>query len=294
MENATRPGPTFWTTLSPGDGKTKGGSSEENEKSTTKSSTRLHHRLLERKINRRRVEKGERKPTDRNVEFSMISRSSSVDTLSEKRSRKSSTSKARLTSPFKPISTSEKRFSSFEPQRESLDRVFDVLIAADRKREKHDFWKEKFDQNPSRFRVSSNSNSILNRTQPEKVDLIKTQNFQRNYSPNVFYSNFYNKQENRTTSKPTVPNLPAPRILHSSNGRFSRAPQARQTSDEISTNSEIWTKKALTKRPVSNQRTRFDEQNLIDSKRSSSVEQRKNSAKPTSKNKFFDFFKFHR
>jgi hypothetical protein len=275
---------------------------------------------------------------------------------------------------FKPINLNKKkRFSSFEPTPESLDRVFDVLIAADKRREEHEFWREKFDQRPTKSRVpvgtgrihdTTNSNTIpflrskqtqvtsnppLNTTDSRSQSytnkrnsfydaydrqngcllqdclrrrtLILQQQAQRNYSPNTIYSTNYPKQQLLTTTKPPLPTTTTAtttqqpvRILPLSNGRIGRAPQARQTSDELSTVSDIWATRSSVedesnhppKKPLNHarfqstvNRNRKQEQKPVNNKRASSVEQQKshriqNKNLPTTKNKFFDLFKFNR
>jgi hypothetical protein len=276
-------------------------------------------------------------------------------------------------SSFKPINLNKKkRFSSFEPTPESLDQVFDVLIAADKRREEHEFWREKFDQHQTSSRVpigtgrihntpTSNtipfhrskltSNSTLNnnidtRSQSytnkrtslydefnrpsgclfedclRRRTLILQQQLQaeRNYSPNTIYSTNYPKQQLLTTSKPPLPptttattNQQPVRILPLSNGRIGRAPQARQTSDELSSTSDVWATRSSVegeshhpKKPLNHtrfqstaNRNRLNEQKSINNKRASSVEQQKSHRiqsknLTTTKNKFFDLFKFTR
>ncbi|CAF4498270.1 unnamed protein product, partial [Rotaria magnacalcarata] len=292
-------------------------------------------------------------------------------------------------SPFKPINTNrKKRFSSFEPTPESLDRVFDVIIAADKQREKHEFWKEKFDHRtinsrppipPIRTHDTANSNtipslrpkpthltvnSISNPTDSRSQSYINKrdsshdphnrynncpledcfrrrtsivqqqqqhqQKFQelqpqRNYSPNTIYSTNYPKQQLPPTGKPPLPatttttttatNQPPVRIFPLLNGRIGRAPQARQTSDELSSTSEIWaarssveaeshpSKKSTTQTRFQSavNRNRANDQKITNKKRASSVEQQKpnpvqtkNITTPTTRSKFFDLFKFSR
>jgi len=277
-----------------------------------------------------------------------------------------------ISSSFKPITTNKKkRFSSFEPTPESLDRVFDVLIAADKRREKHEFWKEKFDQRQTTSRppigtsrthdtVNSNTipflhskqtqlttNSTLNTTDNRSQsytnkrnsfydaynrqsgclleDCLRRRTFilqqqsqaQRNYSPNTIYSTNYPKQQLPSINKPPLPaktlNQQPIRILPLSNGRIGRAPQARQTSDELSTVSDIWATRSSfedesshPKKPLNHprfqstvNRNRIHEQKIVNHKRASSVEQQKsnriqNKNVSTTKNKFFDLFKFNR
>ena len=361
--------------------------------------------------------------TDENssvVLSTILSRSSSLDTLSDKHYRRrqqhphhqqqnrkeyqdftlrkpeqkltiggrlASSNNLPESSPFKPINIhKKKRFSSFEPTPESLDRVFDVLIAADKRREEHEFWREKFDQRQPSNRVSLgvgrmhepvNSNTIpsfrskltqgtsnmavnnpdsrsqsytakrnstyehtqqqqqqqggclledclrrrtllLQHQQPQQQ---QQQPVQRNYSPNIIYSTNYPKQQLPPTSKPPVPippttsnpNQPPIRILPLSNGRIGRAPQARQTSDELSSVSDVWaTRSSLEDEShypkKSANRARFQsavnrhrliDQKPIPPKRATSVEQQKTNRIQTkttapSKNKFFDLFKFNR
>jgi hypothetical protein len=334
----------------------------------------------------------------------IISRSSSLDTLSDKHRRhqqhnrkyyhdlsfikkeqklsiggRLASNNNLITAPtkissFKPInSTRKNRFSSFEPTRESLDRVFDVLIAADKRREENDFWREKFDHRTPSLRApianigsrtqdttisntipflqskqtqltpNSDLNKVNNRSQSYTTKrtsfyegnnrqngclledclrrrtpiLQQKQQPERNYSPNTIYSTNYPKQELYPTGKPPLPTTTTThqpiRILPLSNGRLVRAPQARQTSDELSSTSEVW----ATRSPVENQsrhpkkssnharfssvitRSRPNEQKPVNNKRASSVEQQKpnrtqNKNLSTSKSKFFDLFKFTR
>lgn len=333
----------------------------------------------------------------------ILSRSSSLDTLSDKRHRhrrqdryppdsslKKSEQKVSIggrlasnhnlagtsTSPFKPISSQKKRFSSFEPTPESLDRVFDVLIAADKRRETHDFWKEKFDQRPTSSRVplvntgrshqdttNTNTMPILRHKQTpvhpnapmshtttgprsqsytnQRTTVYETFNrppgclledclrrrtlilqqqqpSQRNYSPNTVYSTTYPKQQLPPTGKPPLPTTTSSssqpvRILPIGNGRLARAPQARQTSDELSSTSDVWAARSSledeappgkkvsyhpTRFPSTVNRGRAGELRESNSKRASSVEQQK-THQPQQKNhagksKFLDLFKFNR
>jgi hypothetical protein len=318
----------------------------------------------------------------------ILSRSSSLDTLSDQHHRHqhrrpyqnltwkkpeqklsvggrlASNNNLVTASPFKPINMNKKkRFSSFEPTPESLDRVLDVLVAADKRREAHEFWKEKFDQRqpksrgpivPSRTHETANSNTVPflrskqtplisntteNRSQSyttkrnegyhresgclledclRKRTLILQQQTQRNYSPNTIYSTNYQKQQlPPTTSKPSLPktttNQEPIRILPLSNGRIGRAPQARQTSDDLSSVSDVWAARSSFEEEShqpkkSSNHARFQSTvnrhriNLpkpAPNKRASSVEQQK-SHRPqqknlsTTKSKFFDLFKFTR
>ena len=322
----------------------------------------------------------------------ILSRSSSLDTLSDKRHRPNrkhyhdlslkkpqeklsvggrlaSNNNLPTVSPFKPIhSNKKKRFSSFDPTPESLDRVFDVLIAADKRREEHEFWREKFDprlttsrpsivntrtqeptnlnttvpfirpkqtqtpSNPTLDNTGSRSQSYTNKRNSineahnrpggclledclRRRTLILQQ--QRNYSPNTIYSTNYPKQQMPPAGKPPRPTSTQQpiRILPLSNGRLSRAPQARQTSDELSTISDVWATRSSQednghrqpKKPVNHprfqstiNRNRIPEQKLSNNKRASSVEQQQKSNRiptktfPTTKSKFFDLFKFNR
>lgn len=274
-------------------------------------------------------------------------------------------------SPFKPIhGNKKKRFSSFDPTPESLDRVFDVLIAADKRREEHEFWREKFDLRQSSTRLpppigraheTANANTIPSiRAKPTRptpatslnpIDirsqsyaakrtpsydknhqrsdclfedclrrrtLVLQQQQQRNYSPNVIYSTNYPKAELTPTGKPPLPTnsttIQQPiRILPLSNGRVSRAPQARQTSDELSSASDVWATRSSVEEDTPHlkktghharfqstiNRHRINEQRPLSNKRASSVEQQKSNRIPTkssttTKNKFFDLFKFNR
>ena len=287
-------------------------------------------------------------------------------------------------SPFKPINgNKKKRFSSFDPTPESLDRVFDVLIAADKRREEHEFWREKFDlRQPSNrpaihtgrahdinhaktiptlrskatlMTSNTNANPINSRSQSytakrnpsydgnhQRSDCLlenclrrrtllvqqqQQQQQQRNYSPNTIYSTNYPKADLTPTGKPPVPpvttttttatNQQPIRILPLSNGRIGRAPQARQTSDELSSVSDIWaTRSSVEEEPHHSKkpghharfqstinRHRMNEQRILPNKRASSVEQPKPNQLPTkssssttstTKNKFFDLFKFNR
>ncbi|CAF1523139.1 unnamed protein product, partial [Rotaria sordida] len=282
-------------------------------------------------------------------------------------------------------------FSSFEPTPESLDRVFDVLIAADKRREEHEFWREKFDHRTSNSRssisntrthdmtinsntvpflrtkqqtqlnINSNLNNIDNRTQSyinkrnssydsnnrqsgclledclrrrtliiqqqQQQQKLQQLQSQRNYSPNTIYSTNYPKQQLLPTSKPPLPtkttaattttNQQPVRIFPLSNGRIGRAPQARQTSDELSSISDVWATRSSfedeshhTKKPINY--TRFQSavnrnrtygqktlnNNNNNNKRASSVEQQKSNRTQnknlTAKSKFFDLFKFTR
>ncbi|CAF0792018.1 unnamed protein product [Rotaria sp. Silwood1] len=293
------------------------------------------------------------------------------------------------TSPFKPISsnTKKKRFSSFEPTPESLDRVFDVLIAADKRREEHEFWREKFDHRTitsrsltsnsrthdattnsntipvlhtkqAQLNVNSNLNNTDNRSQSyttkrnssydtynrqrgclledclrRRTLIIQQQQQQqklqqlqpsRNYSPNTIYSTNYPKQQLPPTGKPppstvtttttaTATNNQQPvRIFPLSNGRVGRAPQARQTSDELSSQSDVWaTRSSLedefhhpkkstnhTRFQSAVHRNRINDPKILNNKRASSVEQQKpnrtQNKNLTTKSKFFDLFKFTR
>ncbi|CAF1373863.1 unnamed protein product [Adineta steineri] len=350
----------------------------------------------------------------------ILSRSSSVDTLSDKRYRhhhhhqqqnrkyyhdlslKKNEQKlsvgGRLASnhnlpttttisSFKPINTNNKknRFSSFEPTRESLDQVFDVLIAADKRREENDFWREKFEQRTpiSRAQIVNNRiqhaantntmpffrskqtqpspNSILNhndnRSQSytnKRTSLYEATNRQngnlledclrrrtqivqqqpqqqqlplpiteRNYSPNTIYSTNYPKHQLPPTGKPPLPTTTTAthqpvRILPLSNGRLGRAPQARQTSDDLSSTSDVWaarssiedetrpTKKSSlhARFPSAINRPRTNEPKNLNNKRALSVGQQKpnrtqnknllTTSATTTKSKFFDLFKFNR
>ena len=334
----------------------------------------------------------------------ILSRSSSLDTLSDKRYRhrqqdrshpqsslKTTEEKLSIggrlasnhnlagtsTSPFKPINSHKKRFSSFEPTPESLDRVFDVLIAADKRREEHDFWKEKFDPRTTSTRVplvntgrsqdATHSNTIpflRNKPTPLHANAATTTNRtstaprsqsytnqratvyesfnrppgclledclrrrtlilqqqqlpQRNYSPNTVYSTTYPKAQLPPTGKPPLPTSTANssqpvRILPISNGRLARAPQARQTSDELSSTSDVWaTRSSLeeetppgrkvarypTRFPSAVNRSRAGELRESNSKRASSVEQQKHPQTQqkthSGKSKFLDLFKFNR
>lgn len=336
----------------------------------------------------------------------ILSRSSSLDTLSDKHHRHQHNRKVHhdftlkkpeqklsiggrlasnnnllttTSSTFKPINANKKkRFSSFEPTPESLDRVFDVLIAADKRREEHEFWREKFDQphprstpntgriydtansNPVPFRPkqtqlppnpilnnNKNKNILDNRSQSyttkqnpiydrqtgclledcirkRTVLLQKQSQVQRNYSPNTIYSTNYPKQQLLATSKPPLPattvntNQQPVRILPLPNGRIGRAPQARQTSDELSSVSDVWAARSSLedeqqhpKKSVNHARfqSTVNRNRLIDpklvnnNKRASSVEQQKthriqnknsSSTTTTTRNKFFDLFKFTR
>jgi hypothetical protein len=282
-------------------------------------------------------------------------------------------------SPFKPINIyKKKRFSAFDPTPESLDRVFDVLIAADKRREEHEFWREKFDPRQTSTRIpigtgrihdTMNSNTIpYIRSKPTQATSNTTlnnpdnrsksyttkrnsfyesnhqqndclledclrrrklilqqqqqqQQAQRNYSPNIIYSTNYPKQQLPPTSKPPLPtplttsttNQQPIRILPLSNGRIARAPQARQTSDELSSISDVWATRSsfeeesnLPKKPANHarfqstvNRHRLNEQKPIPPKRATSVEQQKsnriqNKNSGPTKNKFFDLFKFNR
>ena len=254
-----------------------------------------------------------------------------------------------------------------------MDRVFDVLIAADKRREEHEFWREKFDQRPTtthlpivnnRRNESTNLNTVpflrskqtqlatnatLDNTATRSQSyttkrssiyeaynrpsgclledclrrrtllLQKQSQPQRNYSPNTIYSTNYPKQQLPPTGRPPPPTtIQQPvRILPLSNGRLSRAPQARQTSDELSTISDVWATRSSVednthhhhshpKKP-SNQlrfqstvtRNRIPEQKLPNNKRATSVEQQKSNRSTTkntstTKSKFFDLFKFNR
>lgn len=336
----------------------------------------------------------------------ILSRSSSLDTLSDKQFRRrhhypqqqhnshlypdlivkkpeeklsiggrlaSNTNLPSTSSPFKPIhSNKKKRYSSFDPTPESLDRVFDVLIAADKRREEHEFWREKFDLRQSSTRLppstgraheTANANTIpTSRTKVSRptpttnlnpinirsqsyaakrtpsydanhrrsdclfedclrrrtLVLQQQQQQQRNYSPNVIYSTNYPKSELAPTGKPPLPttsttNQPPIRILPLSNGRLSRAPQARQTPDELSSTSDVWATRSSFEEDTPHlkkighharfqstiNRHRMNEQKPFSNKRASSVEQQKTNRIPpksstTSKNKFFDLFKFNR
>ncbi|CAF1433784.1 unnamed protein product [Adineta steineri] len=352
----------------------------------------------------------------------ILSRSSSVDTLSDKRYRhhhhhqqqnrkyyhdlslKKNEQKlsvgGRLASnhnlpttttisSFKPINTNTKknRFSSFEPTRESLDQVFDVLIAADKRREENDFWREKFEQRTpiSRAQIVNNRiqhaantntmpffrskqtqpspNSILNhndnrsqsytnkrtslyeatnrqngnlledclrrRTQivqqqpPQQQQQLPPPITERNYSPNTIYSTNYPKHQLPPTGKPPLPTTTTTthqpvRILPLSNGRLGRAPQARQTSDDLSSTSDVWaarssiedetrpTKKSSlhARFPSAINRPRTNEPKNLNNKRALSVGQQKpnrtqnknllTTSATTTKSKFFDLFKFNR
>ena len=339
----------------------------------------------------------------------ILSRSSSLDTLSDKHSRHrhqqqqqnrrvypdltirkpeqkasiggrlASNNNLPASSSFKPINlVKKKRFSSFEPTPESLDRVFDVLIAADKRREEHEFWKEKFDHRLTTVRpplitnrmpvdtttshtipfirskqthlipnaISDNrsqsytskrtssyeptnrqSGCLLEDCMRKRSSLLQQQQLQeRNYSPNTIYSTNYPKQQLLPTTKPSLPTATKPplpttttqqqqptRILPLSNGRIGRAPQARQTSDELSTVSDVWAartsveddpqqrKKNLNHARFQStiNRNRAPELKLTVPKRASSVEQQKNPRTqtknpPTTKHKFFDLFKFNR
>ena len=334
-----------------------------------------------------------------------LSRSSSLDTLSDKRyhyrrqqnhkyhhdlslekpkqklsidGRLMSNNNLMATSPFKPIdgSNKRKRFSSFEPTPESLDRIFDVLIAAEKRREEHEFWQQKFDHRTTKSRAptgsgrthgTTNSNTIpylrlkhlqstlnssLNNAdsrsqsypnkhislrekssrqngclaenclrQPTLISQKQRQQqllLQRNYSPNTIYSTNYPKQQLPPTSKTfasvtaTASQQPV-RILSVPNGRISGAPQARQTSDELSSISDIWAARSSfeeelkhSKKPANHirfqsavSRIRTNELKSFNNKRASSVEQHKlsrtqNKTLSTTKSKFLDLFKFSR
>lgn len=344
---------------------------------------------------------GEQEENSSAILSTILSRSSSLDTLSEKHSRhrrrhpqqnqhiyqdlslKKSEQKVSIggrlasnsnllntSSTFKPISTTKKkRFSSFEPTPESLDRVFDVLIAADKRREEHEFWKEKFDQRPGNSRLAPGPNRNAN--EPANTNTIpilrskqtplnpnalpinpehRSQSYtnkrtsshepgnratgclsedclrkraqlleqQRNYSPNAIYSTNYPKQQqlfpnNKPPLPPATKTQQPVRILPLSNGRIGRAPQARQTSDELSSVSEVWAARSSADEPprqpkkVSAQarfqstinRQRLAEPKPILNKRAASVEQDRSTRTQTknvstTKNKFFDLFKFHR
>jgi len=339
---------------------------------------------------------GEQDENSSAILSTILSRSSSLDTLSEKHARhrrqqqqnqnqkiyhdlslKKTEQKASIggrlasntnlplsTSTFKPISSSKKkRFSSFDPTPESLDRVFDVIIAADKRREEHEFWKEKFvDQRPANSRAPSasnrpstdltNTNTIpvlrskqtqLNDHRSQSYTNKRTSSYepskppcgnlledcvrrrsqllqqQRNYSPNAIYSTNYPKQQQLfPATKPPIPpstiNQPPVRILPVSNGRISRAPQARQTSDELSSVSDVWAARSSNEDAPSHQpkklsnharfqstvnRSRLTDSKPTVNKRASSVEQDKSTRTQTkhfsaTKNKFFDLFKFNR
>jgi hypothetical protein len=352
------------------------------------------------------IPKGDHDDDSSVIPSSILSRSSSLDTLSDKRHRHhhhhhhhqqnrkyqqdllvkkpeqkisvggrlASNNNLPITSSFKPVNLNKKkRFSSFEPTPESLDRVFDVIIAADKRREEHEFWRQKFDPRPSNSRTpivitkthdKMNSNTIpfLRTTQTQlpsnptldttgsrsqsytakrnslyeaynrqggclledclrRRTLILQQQQQqsqpeRNYSPNTIYSTNYPKQQVLSpTGKPPINTNQQPiRILPLSNGRIGRAPQARQTSDELSTISDVWATRSSVEevpnhpkkppRPARFQstlnRNQITEQKLPLNKRASSVEQQKSTRiqnknlPTTTKSKFFDLFKFTR
>jgi hypothetical protein len=341
----------------------------------------------------------------------ILSRSSSLDTLSDKHYRHQQMNKHQsnltskkpesklsvggrlasnhnLASPnhssFKPIRGNKKRFSSFEPTPQSLDRVFDVLIAADKRREEHEFWKERFDQRPMNIRTLGNarnkdlintntntipflrskqqpssSNSTLTKTAKadyrsqsytnQSSGTYETMNrpatttttlledclrrrtltvqqrqqvpslpptLQRNYSPNTIYSTNYPKQQLPSSGKPPLPtptkSSQPVRILPLNNSRLARAPQARQTSDEISSTSDVWAARSSfedetqhgrkptqqLRFPSAISRSRTIDKQVLNSKRASSVEQRQthqtNQKNLSNRSKFFDLFKFNR
>lgn len=346
----------------------------------------------------------------------ILSRSSSLDTLSDKRYRHRQTQKypadatlkkndgqvtvggrlasnhnlsSATASPFKPIHGNKKRFSSFEPTPESLDRMLDVLVAADKRREEHEFWKEKFDPRATTSRPtmtplhrhpesgSTNTIPIVRSKQvpptPTSTNSLRSQSYtqrrtpvsdspnrapggglleeclrkrvllvnqqqqqaERNYSPNTIYSTTYPKSQLPPTGKPPLPpgattttsatTAQPVRILPTSNGRLTRAPQAKQTSDELSSTSDVWAtrssfeenngilKKSTLSQPsstsarypsnMSRSRTGVGpgDGKLSNSKRASSMDQPKTdrTGTPTQKNsshksKFFDLFKFNR
>ncbi|CAF1335116.1 unnamed protein product [Adineta ricciae] len=353
---------------------------------------------------------GDRDDNSSAVLSTILSRSSSVDTLSDKRHRQHQhhrkynqdasshnpeakfniggrlASNNNLTtstmSSFKPIDSMKKnRFSAFEPTQESLDQVFDVLIAADKRREEHDFWREKFENRSSSTRApiltnrtqeptSTNTmpfqrpkqtqlvpNSIVNNPESRSqsyhnnnkrtslYEAISRQNGclledclrrrtqiaqhqllppppERNYSPNTIYSTNYPKPQIPPVSKTLTPlatntagvSQPA-RILSLPNGRVGRAPHARQTSDELTSTSDIWAARPTVEPETSqirkainplrapsavNNRSRMNQQKLIHNKRALSAEQQKTvrtqnkTVTSTTKSKFFDLFKFAR
>ena len=106
----------------------------------------------------------------------------------------------------------------------------------------------------------------------------------------------------------------AARILSLPNGRVGRAPHARQTSDELSSASDIWAarstvepetpqiRKAINplRAPSAVNRSRINQQKLLQNKRALSAEQQKTvrtqnkTVASTTKSKFFDLFKFAR
>ncbi|UJR26382.1 hypothetical protein I4U23_007714 [Adineta vaga] len=348
--------------------------------------------------------KGDHDDNSSAVLSTILSRSSSVDTLSDKRHRQHQHQHSRKYNPdlspkkpeptklsvggrlasnnnlttttmssFKPINSMKKsRFSSFEPTDESLDQVFDVLIAAEKRREEHDFWREKFDHRSTSTRIPiSNSrtqestnantipflrskqtqltpNSIVNNTESRSqsytnkrtslYEAISRQNgclledclrrrthiaqqqlppppAERNYSPNTIYSTNYPKQQIPFVNKSaTIPAQQSARILSIPNGRVGRAPQARQTSDELSSTSDIWAARSTLENDMSHNpkainrirtpsaanRSRINQQKILNSKRALSAEQQKSNRtqnknfSSTTKSKFFDLFKFTR
>ncbi|CAF0760568.1 unnamed protein product [Adineta ricciae] len=352
---------------------------------------------------------GDRDDNSSAVLSTILSRSSSVDTLSEKRHRQhqhhrkynqdasSNNPEARVNiggrlasnnnlttntiSSFKPISSMKKnRLSAFEPTQESLDQVFDVLIAADKRREEHDFWREKFENRSSSIRApilnnraqEPTSTNTLSFQRPKQTQLVpnsivnnpenRSQSYhtnnkrtslyeaisrqngclledclrrrtqiaqhqlpppssERNYSPNTIYSTNYPKPQIPPVSKTLTPlattaaGVPQPaRILSLPNGRVGRAPHARQTSDELSSTSDIWAarstvepetsqiRKAINplRAPSAVNRSRINQQKLLHNKRALSAEQQKTvrtenkTIASTTKSKFFDLFKFAR
>jgi hypothetical protein len=175
--------------------------------------------------------------------------------------------------------------------------------------------------NPSNQQQQKQQSGCLLEDCLQKRKFILQQQTQRNYSPNIIYSTNYPKQQLPPTGKPPVPtppttsttNQPPIRILPLPNGRIGRAPQARQTSDELSTVSDVWATRSSfedeSQHPKkSSNHARFqstvNRHRLIDqkpnpTKRATSVEQQKTNQIQTktsasSKNKFFDLFKFNR